>query len=226
MTGPDPSTPDTLQGLFLVITQTTDTTDEKTVMVERGHFVGKNFQFKEKCRGGRKKLNKNRSVRSSHLCNPLTFCLAFLFSMLQNLKGATFQKSSNRLSFLPPFTNMPKRPSQAALLGNGSALRQVSKIRADLLLLWETHLPMVTLAQDLHSRTDALGESIHSQVLGLGPPGKDKTKLVRIGVGECYRGGEKTREMPLKHLTGRQGNPALEQLLETSSALSKGRTQL
>lgn len=49
--------------------------------------------------------------------------------------------------------------------------------------------------QDLHSRSDDQGEFTPSKALGLStpaphPPGKDKTKLVRVGFGGATEWGE------------------------------------
>ena len=92
----------------------------------------------------------------------------------------------------------------------------MNKIRAELLsLLWQIHFQMSTQAYDLHSRTGDLGEFIPSKFLALGP-GK-RPKWSGSGTRDAKAGRRR------EQITERQGNPALEQFIEISYGLSKGR---
>lgn len=79
-------------------------------------------------------------------------------------------------------------------------------------------------AKDLHSRTGDLGEFICSKFLRLGP-GKDKTKPWS-GSGAGSAKVRRRKEIPLEQFTERQGNTALDQFVETSYGLSKGKKRL
>lgn len=68
----------------------------------------------------------------------------------------------------PPHPTLVSQITQRRLFSFSLCFRIRSKIRADLLSLWKIHFQVSIQAQDLHSRTDDLGEFSPSKVVGLG----------------------------------------------------------